>query len=64
VGLDSQLVSEYPATPDGQKKLCGNKTLVKESEYGLGFAYWGGEWISFKGNQAGRLYENQAFYDF
>jgi arabinogalactan endo-1,4-beta-galactosidase len=40
VGLDSQLVSEYPATPDGQKKLCiGNKkTLVKESEYGLGFA--------------------------
>ncbi|MFT4757256.1 MAG: arabinogalactan endo-1,4-beta-galactosidase [Vicingaceae bacterium] len=67
VGLDSQLVSEYPATPDGQKNfVLAIKTLVKESEYGLGFAYWGGEWISFKGNQAanGSTFENQAFYDF
>lgn len=67
VGLDSQLVSGYPATPDGQKNfVLAIKTLVKESEYGLGFAYWGGEWISFKGNQAanGSTFENQAFYDF
>jgi hypothetical protein len=35
VGLDSQLVSEYPATPDGQKNFVLQKTLVKESEYGL-----------------------------
>ena len=67
VGLDSQLVSGFPATSDGQKSfLLAIKTLVKESEYGLGFAYWGGEWISFKGNQAanGSTFENQAFYDF
>jgi arabinogalactan endo-1,4-beta-galactosidase len=67
VGLDSQLVSGYPATPDGQKSfVMAIKTVVKESEYGLGFAYWGGEWISFKGNQAanGSTFENQAFYDF
>jgi arabinogalactan endo-1,4-beta-galactosidase len=67
VGLDTQLVSGYPATPDGQKNfVLAVKTIVKESEYGLGFAYWGGEWISFKGNQAanGSTFENQAFYDF
>ncbi|MES2578510.1 MAG: glycosyl hydrolase 53 family protein [Bacteroidota bacterium] len=67
VGLDTQLVSGYPATPDGQKSfVVAIKTVVKESEYGLGFAYWGGEWISFKGNQAanGSTFENQAFYDF
>nr|WP_315161255.1 glycosyl hydrolase 53 family protein [uncultured Flavobacterium sp.] len=67
VGLDTQLVSGYPATPDGQKSfVMAIKTVVKESEYGLGFAYWGGEWISFKGNQAanGSTFENQAFYDF
>ena len=67
VGLDTQLVSGYPATPDGQKSfVLAIKTVVKESEYGLGFAYWGGEWISFKGNQAanGSTFENQAFYDF
>jgi arabinogalactan endo-1,4-beta-galactosidase len=41
VGLDSQLVSEYPATLMVKKTLyCNKKTLVKESEYGLGFAYW------------------------
>ena len=67
VGLDTQLVSGYPATPDGQKSfVMAIKTVVKESEFGLGFAYWGGEWISFKGNQAanGSTFENQAFYDF
>ena len=67
VGLDTQLVSGYPATHDGQKSfVMAIKTVVKESEYGLGFAYWGGEWISFKGNQAanGSTFENQAFYDF
>ncbi|MFV8368641.1 glycoside hydrolase family 53 protein [Flavobacterium sp. LB2R40] len=67
VGLDSQLVSGYPATPEGQKNfMLAIKNSVKTSEYGLGFAYWGGEWISFKGNQAtnGSSFENQALYDF
>jgi arabinogalactan endo-1,4-beta-galactosidase len=67
VGLDSQLVSGYPATPEGQKSfVLAIKDIVKASAYGQGFAYWGGEWISFKGNEAtnGSTFENQAFYDF
>ncbi|WP_243694643.1 glycoside hydrolase family 53 protein [Flavobacterium psychrotolerans] len=67
VGLDSQLVTGYPATPDGQKSfVIALKDLVKSSASGQGFAYWGGEWIAFKGNEAknGSTFENQAFYDF
>jgi len=67
VGLDSQLVSGYPATIEGQKSfMLAIKDLVKTSKSGIGFAYWGGDWISFKGNQAtdGSTFENQALYDF
>jgi arabinogalactan endo-1,4-beta-galactosidase len=67
VGLDSQLVSGYPATPEGQKSfMLAIKNLVKTSQSGIGFSYWGGEWISFKGDQAkdGSTFENQALYDF
>lgn len=67
VGLDSQLISGYPATSEGQKNyMLAIKDLVKTSNSGIGFAYWGGEWISFKGNEAkdGSTFENQAFYDF
>jgi arabinogalactan endo-1,4-beta-galactosidase len=67
VGLDTQLVSGYPATPEGQKSfVLAIKNLVKSSTYGQGFAYWGGEWISFKGKEAknGSTFENQALYNF
>lgn len=67
VGGKDQLVFEYPATADGQKKyILAIKNLVKTSKSGIGFAYWGGEWISFKGKEAknGSTFENQAFYDF
>jgi arabinogalactan endo-1,4-beta-galactosidase len=67
VGLDSQLVSGYPATPEGQKSfMLAIKNLVKTSQSGIGFSYWGGEWISFKGDEAkdGSTFENQALYDF
>jgi arabinogalactan endo-1,4-beta-galactosidase len=67
VGLDSQLVSGYPATPEGQKNyMLAIKDLVKTSKSGIGFSYWGGEWIAFKGKEAtnGSTFENQAFYDF
>lgn len=67
VGSTDQLVSGYPATPDGQKSyMLAIKDLVKTSNSGIGFSYWGGEWISFKGDQAknGSTFENQAFYDF
>lgn len=67
MGQTDQLVSGYPATPEGQKSfVLAIKDLVKSSTYGQGFAYWGGEWVSFKGSQAtnGSTFENQAFYDF
>lgn len=67
VGLDTQLVSGYPATPEGQKSfVLAIKNTVKSSTYGQGFAYWGGEWISFKGKEAtnGSTFENQALYNF
>lgn len=67
IGQENQLISAYPATPEGQKSyMLAIKDLVKTSKSGIGFAYWGGEWISFKGDQAknGSTYENQALYDF
>lgn len=67
MGLDNQLVSGYTATPEGQKSyMLAIKNLVKTSKSGIGFAYWGGEWIAFKGKEAsnGSTFENQAFYDF
>lgn len=67
VGSADQIISEYPATSLGQKNyLLALKSIIKSSDYGIGFAYWGTEWISFKGNQAtnGSSYENQAIWDF
>jgi arabinogalactan endo-1,4-beta-galactosidase len=67
VGLDSQLIRGFPATPEGQKNyMTAIKELIKVSKSGIGFAYWGGEWISFKGNESkeGSTFENQALYDF
>ncbi|PJJ09920.1 arabinogalactan endo-1,4-beta-galactosidase [Flavobacterium sp. 1] len=67
VGQTDQLVSGYPATPEGQKSyMLAIKDFVKTSKSGIGFAYWGGEWIAFKGSASsnGSTFENQAFYDF
>jgi len=67
VGLEDQLMPGYPATPEGQRAfMLRIKNLVQQNEYGLGFSYWGGEWVSFMGNQAGNgsTWENQALYDF
>lgn len=67
VGNENQLVSGYPATPDGQKNyMLAIKDLVKTSSSGIGFSYWGGEWVAFKGTAAtnGSTFENQALYDF
>jgi arabinogalactan endo-1,4-beta-galactosidase len=67
VGQNDQLISGYPATSEGQKSyMLAIKNLLKTSQSGIGFSYWGGEWISFKGKEAnnGSTVENQAFYDF
>ena len=68
VGLDEQLIlPELPATIDGQRDFVRQiKNLVLEVELGIGFCYWGGELIAWKGNQAtdGSPWENQALFDF
>lgn len=67
VGENGQLISGYPATPEGQKNfMLKLRDIMTESSKGAGFCYWGAEWISFKGDQAtdGSTWENQALFDF
>lgn len=67
VGLEEQLIPAYPATPEGQKNyMLAIKNLIQQTESGIGFAYWGGEWIAYRGDQAtnGSTWENQALWDF
>ena len=67
IGLEDQLLDGYPATPEGQKAFLHKiKQISSATDLSIGFAYWGGEWVAFKGTQAinGSSWENQAFYDF
>lgn len=65
IGSQDQILPQYPATPQGQKDYL-LKLKEISMQHGLGFCYWGGEWISFKGAEAtnGSTYENQALWDF
>ncbi|MGV3460007.1 MAG: glycoside hydrolase family 53 protein [Flavobacterium sp.] len=65
IGSQDQILPQYPATPQGQKDFL-SKIKEISIQHGLGFCYWGGEWISFNGPQAtnGSTYENQALWDF
>lgn len=67
VGEEGQLIPGYPATPEGQKNfLNAIRNIIDDSQYGQGFAYWGGEWVAFRGPEAtnGSAFENQALWDF
>jgi arabinogalactan endo-1,4-beta-galactosidase len=67
VGQNDQLITTYPASNDGQKNyILAIKNLVKQNSKGLGFCYWGAEWIAFRGPTAtnGSSWENQALWDF
>lgn len=67
IGLNSQILPEFPATETGQKDYLNKiKSIVTAVPKGIGFCYWGTEWISYKGATAtnGSPYENQAFWDF
>ena len=68
VGLDEHLIlPDYPATPEGQAALLSRiKMLCLRSERTIGYAYWGGELIAWKGPQAtdASPWENQALFDF
>ena len=70
VGLESQLIlPDFPATETGQKNFVNRiHTMLKEipNNKGIGFCYWGGELIAWRGNQAtdGSAWENQALFNF
>ena len=68
VGLSDQLIlPAYPATSEGQRNFINQiKKITKETKNGIGFCYWGGESIAWKGSQAtnGSPWENQALFDF
>ena len=67
VGLSTQLIPAYPATNDGQKNfLLAIRVMLESSPNGIGFSYWGGEWVAFRGTQAtnGSTFENQTLWDF
>ncbi|WP_235894358.1 glycoside hydrolase family 53 protein [Flavobacterium zepuense] len=66
VGLDSQIIPAYPATPQGQKDFLLAVRNAVEVGGGLGFCYWGAEWVAFRGSEAtnGSTWENQALWDF
>ena len=67
IGDNSQIISDFAATPDGQKAyLLKIKQIISDVPKGIGFCYWGDEWTAFKGKNStnGSSYENQAFWDF
>ena len=67
VGLSSQIIPQFPATPIGQKDfLLALRKKIEQNSKGAGFCYWGTEWISFRGPTAadGSSWENQALFDF
>lgn len=67
VGQDDQLITGYPASPQGQFDFLKSiKTMTQDLERGIGFCYWGAELIAWKGPEAtnGSPWENQALFDF
>jgi len=69
VGSENQIITpDFPASPTGQHDfiLQINKLSTHNLERGIGFCYWGGELVSWYGNQAtnGSAWENQALFDF
>lgn len=68
IGSDEQIIAEeYPASPKGQTDYIKDiKALTLNLDNGVGFCYWGGELIAWKGSQStdGSSWENQALFDF
>jgi arabinogalactan endo-1,4-beta-galactosidase len=67
LGSTDQIIPVYPATPEGQKNfMLALKSTIKSTQKGMGFCYWGTEWVAFRGTQStnGSPWENQAMWDF
>lgn len=67
IGMENQLLSGYPASNEGQKRILTELRLaIEKSTHGYGFCYWAPEWVAFKGNLSttGSSWENNALFDF
>lgn len=68
LGTNDQLISPgFQATEIGQQNFISSiKTILKTTDKGIGFCYWGGELIAFNGPEAtdGSPWENQALFNF
>jgi len=68
LGSEDQLIlPDFPASPLGQKAFIMKiRQIMESNNQGIGFCYWGGEHVAFKGEQAkdASPWENQALYDF
>jgi arabinogalactan endo-1,4-beta-galactosidase len=71
IGDSSQILAEFPATPQGQKDYF--EWLVQTiknipGNRGKGFCYWAPDWVAFLGNETtstgGSSWENQCMFDF
>ncbi|MGK4566759.1 glycoside hydrolase family 53 protein [Flavobacterium sp. 3HN19-14] len=58
VGLDSQLIPAFSATPEGQKSyLTTLRAVLKTSTSSYGFCYWGTEWLAFERADCNRRFK-------
>ena len=67
IGDSSQLIPQFPATPQGQKNyLMSLRQVLNKNPYNMGFCYWEPDWVAFKGTQAtnGSSWENLTLFDF
>lgn len=68
VGEPEQLIlPDFPATEIGQRNFLQEiKVMMQAVDGGIGFCYWGGELIAWKGAEASNAspWENQALFDF
>lgn len=67
IGSANQILPEFAATPAGQLQYLQKlKSVISAAPKGIGFCYWGGDWVAFLGPTStnGSSYENQALWDF
>jgi len=67
VGSTDQILPDYAASPQGQKDfLLKIKDIAQKTPKGIGFCYWGGELVAYRGKESKNAssWENQALFDF
>ena len=66
IGSNAQLIPAYSASAAGQEEFLTALIDKLKQVNALGFCYWGGEWVSYKGPVATNAssWENQALWDF